>query len=177
MNIDHKLSHAFFNLARSHWIGRHLAIFAGTHLIWLMVGVVIAATAWNGVTRLFTPSLATLWSLLFLLPAWGVTMILSKFVDRERPFEELHQKPLIAPFVRTASFPSAHATFAFSMVALAWMYAPSFLPYLFAAAVVVSLGRVAAGLHFFSDVLVGAIVGFGVTPWAIAAIMVALGYD
>lgn len=177
MNIDHRLSHGLFNLARSHWVGRHLAILAGTHLIWLMVGVMIAVTAWNNEARTFLLNKETLLSLLFLLPAWGVTMLLSKLVNRERPFEELHQTPLIAPFVRTASFPSAHATFAFSMVALSFLFAPALLPYILGAAIVVALGRVAAGLHFFSDIVVGALVGFGVTPYAIAIIMVALGYD
>lgn len=178
MNIDHRLSHGLFNLARSHWVGRHLAILAGTHAIWLMVGVMIAVTAWDNEARIFNVNEETLISLLFLLPAWGVTMLLSKFVNRQRPFEELEQKPLIAPFVRTASFPSAHATFAFSIAALSYLFATSLLPTMLAAAVVVSLGRVAAGLHFFSDIVVGALVGFGVTtPYAIAIIMITLGYD
>lgn len=177
MNIDHKLSHSLFNLARSHWVGRHLAILAGTHIIWMMLGVLLAATAWDKETLAFTLDRYTLLLLVFLLPAWGVTMLLSKFVNRERPFEELKQKPLIAPFVRTASFPSAHATIAFSMVAMCSLFFPTILPYMFGAALAVSFGRVAAGLHFFYDILVGALVGFGVTPYAIAIIMVALGYD
>jgi undecaprenyl-diphosphatase len=176
MNIDHKLSHGFFNLARSHWIGRHLAILAGTHIVWLMLGVLLTATAWNKQTLAFTVDKYTLLVLVFLLPAWGVTMLLSKLVNRERPFEELHEKPLIAPFVRTASFPSAHATFAFSMAAICTFFFPSILPYMLGAAVVVALGRVAAGLHFFSDIVVGALVGFGVTPYAIAIIMLTFSY-
>lgn len=176
MNIDHKLSHGLFNLASSHWVGRHLAILAGTHLIWIMVGAMIAVTAWDNELRTFTPNEETFFSLLFLFPAWAVTMLLSKFVNRERPFEELHEKPLIDPFVCTPSFPSAHATFAFSIVALS-IFAPTLFPYALGVAVVVSVGRVAAGLHFFSDIVIGALVGFGVTPYAIAIIMVALGYD
>jgi undecaprenyl-diphosphatase len=104
-------------------------------------------------------------------------MLLSKFVNRERPFEELKQKPLIEPFVRTASFPSAHATFAFSMAGMCTLFFTSLLPYMIGAAIVVALGRVAAGLHFFSDILVGALVGFVITPYAIAIIMLLLGYD
>ncbi len=177
MNIDHKLSHGLFNLARSHWVGRHLAVLAGTHIIWLMLGVLLAATAWASEAATFTLNRWTLFLLVFLVPAWGVTMLLSKFVNRERPFEELKQKPLIAPFVRTASFPSAHATFAFSMVAMSSVFFPSMFPFMLGAALVVALGRVAAGLHFFSDIIVGALVGFGFTPWAMALIMVALGYD
>lgn len=177
MNIDHKLSHSLFNLAQFHWVGRHLAILAGTHIIWLMLGVLLAATAWHIDTRIFTVNRQTLYLIVFLLPAWGVTILLSKFVNRERPFEELHQKPLIDPFVHTASFPSAHATLAFSMAVMCDMFFPSILPYMLGAALVVALGRVAAGLHFFSDIIVGALVGFGVTPYAIAIIMVALGYD
>lgn len=177
MNIDHKLSHGLFNLARAHWVGRHFAILAGTHIIWMMFGVLFAATAWQSEAQTFTLNAQTLFLLVFLLPAWGLTMVLSKFVNRERPFEELKQKPLIAPFVRTASFPSAHATLAFSMAAMCSLFFPSIFPYMLGVAVFVALGRVAAGLHFFSDIVVGAMVGFGVTPYAIAIIMVALGYD
>ncbi|MCR4313825.1 MAG: phosphatase PAP2 family protein [Candidatus Uhrbacteria bacterium] len=177
MNIDHKLSHGLFNLARFHWVGRHLAILAGTHIIWMMLGVLLAATAWQSSAQTFTLNKQTVFVLIFLLPAWGLTMLLSKFVNRERPFEELHEKPLIAPFVRTASFPSTHATFAFSMAAMCAVFFPSLLPFMLVAAFAVALGRVAAGLHFFSDIIVGALVGFGVTPYAIAIIMVALGYD
>lgn len=177
MNIDHKLSHGLFNIARSHWVGRHLAILAGTHIIWMMLGVLLAATAWHSDTRTFAVNKETLLVPVLLLPAWGVTMLLSKFVNRERPFEELHEKPLIVPFVRTASFPSAHATFAFSMTAMCLLLFPSLLPYMLGAALVVTLGRVAAGLHFFSDIVVGALVGLGITPYIGAIIMLALGYD
>lgn len=177
MNIDHKLSHGLFNLARSHWVGRHLAILAGTHIIWLMLGVLIAATVLNESFEALMWTRGILFVLLLLLPAWGVTMGLSKMVNRQRPFEELHEKPLIDPFVRTPSFPSAHATLAFSMVAMCSLFLPSSVPYMLGAATVVALGRVAAGLHFFSDIVVGALVGFGVTPYAITIIMLAFGYD
>lgn len=177
MNIDHKLSHGLFNLARSHWVGRHAAILAGTHIIWMMLGVLLAVTAWDIQTQTFTLNRETLFLLVFLLPAWAVTMCLSKMLNRGRPFEELHEKPLIDPFVHTPSFPSAHATLAFSMAAMCSLFFPSILPYMLGAAIVVALGRVAAGLHFFSDIVVGALVGFGVTPWSIALIMVMLGYD
>lgn len=174
MNIDHKLSHAFFHATKKHWLSRHIAVAASTHLIWLMIGILIAVTSWD-VEEGFVPGDDMVFTLALLLPAWGVTALISKFVNRERPYLETKQKPLIDPFVHTASFPSAHATFAFSMTALSSLFVPSLLPYLFVAAIVVALGRVATGVHFFTDVLFGALVGIGVTSYATAIIMVLLG--
>lgn len=146
-----------------------------------MLGVLLAVGAWYKEPPAFTFDWYTLLLLVFLLPAWGVTMLLSRFVNRERPFEELHEKPLIDPFVRTPSFPSAHATLAFSMATICLFYFQSVLPYMLGAAIVVALGRVAAGLHFFSDILMGALVGFIVTLCTVAiailiTVILGLGY-
>jgi membrane-associated phospholipid phosphatase len=162
MNIDHKLSHLFFKTARQSWIGRHLAVAASTHLIWLMIGVVVAVNSWNHLGYEFVVDGDVLVFFILLLPAWMVTMILSKLINRERPYLELKVKPLIDPFVHTASFPSAHATIAFSILFLSLEFT-GLLPYMLGAAILVALGRVATGVHFFSDVIVGGAIGYFVT--------------
>ncbi|NQV89840.1 phosphatase PAP2 family protein [Candidatus Uhrbacteria bacterium] len=174
MNIDHKFSHAFFNKTRQHWLSRHIAVAASTHLIWLMIGVLVTVTAWNSETIVFVPGADTLFVLALLLPAWGVTGIISKLVNRKRPYLETKQKPLIDPFVHTASFPSAHATFAFTIISLSFLFYTALLPYMLAAGIVVALGRVATGVHFFSDILAGAFIGLLVTPYATVGVIMIL---
>ena len=59
------------------------------------------------------------------------------------------------------SFPSDHAARATLLVVLAFAWGSPWLGFLvFVWAIVVSLSRIAMGLHFVSDVIVGALIGF-----------------
>jgi undecaprenyl-diphosphatase len=86
--------------------------------------------------------------------------VISTVVDRPRPFVadpgSLH---LFAPHSADPSFPSDHATAAFAIaVAILLRNRPWGVVALVAAALL-SVGRVAAGLHYPSDVLGGAVLG------------------
>jgi len=168
MNLDHQYSHAFFKLAKQHWLGRHVAIFAADNLLWLMLGTLVGIASWNPTIQSFSTFSDSFVFILLLLPAWGVTMFVSKIVKRKRPYLELETKPLIDPIVHTASFPSAHATIAFSIAAMASAVFGIFW-YMIAAAALVALGRVASGVHFFSDIIAGALIGFFVTQASMIA--------
>lgn len=101
---------------------------------------------------------------LFLVPIlllpWGVSLLLSEWMKRPRPFHPEHYKPLIHLFVETPSFPSSHATVAFALVA-AFTSDIIIWPLMLVGAVLVAFGRVAVGVHYVSDVVVGALIGFG----------------
>lgn len=162
MNIDHKLSHSFFEKASQTWIGRHVAVLGATHLIWLMIGVLVGVSSWSSFWSRFVLDFSLLYLFVLLLPAWGITMVISLVGKRIRPYVELKREALISPFVHTASFPSGHATIAFSLVALSVNY-PGLWPYMLVAAVIVAISRVAVGVHYASDVIVGSLIGFFVT--------------
>jgi membrane-associated phospholipid phosphatase len=162
MNLDHKYSHGFFEATKRTWVGRHLAVFGATHLIWLMIGVIVGIQSWSSLHLIFVPRFDLIYLLFLILPAWGVTMLISVIVKRVRPYLEIEKDALIAPFVHTASFPSGHATMAFSLLALSVDFT-GLWPYMLAAAIIVALSRVAAGMHFISDVIAGALIGFFIT--------------
>jgi len=124
-----------------------------------MVGIVVGISSWDQLTARFVVDADVLVFLLLLLPAWGVTMLIARVVNRERPYLELKEKPLIDPFVHTTSFPSAHATFAFSILAFSLGF-PHLWPWMLAFAILVCLGRIATGVHFISDIIAGALIGF-----------------
>jgi undecaprenyl-diphosphatase len=67
--------------------------------------------------------------------------------------------PLFAPIENSFSFPSGHATFYFSLATVAWYESKPMSAALFAAALLMGIARVAAGLHWPSDILAGAIIG------------------
>jgi len=104
------------------------------------------------------------------LLAYGITMALKYGVDRQRPYERY-------PWVKSAggentpSFPSGHTTGSFALamglslqMKNLWVTLGSFTW-----ATAVAVGRVYQGVHYPSDVLVGALIGsavaYGVYRW------------
>lgn len=78
---------------------------------------------------------------------------------RLRPFVMAHKKPLVpmAPFVK--SFPSDHATIACTLAWALWGIAPPTALALLVIALLVGLGRIAAAVHYPTDILAGALLG------------------
>ena len=86
-----------------------------------------------------------------------ITEVIRYFYHRPRPFTELGIHPL---FTDSAwSFPSGHATFFFAMATAIYLYNRKWGMWFFAGTVLVTLARVAAGVHYPSDILGGAIIG------------------
>lgn len=92
--------------------------------------------------------------------ALAIGKVISELVDRARPFvAEPHQVQLFSAHAADAGFPSDHATAAFAIATAivlrkrGWGFAMLVL------AALLSVGRVAIGVHYPSDVLAGAALG------------------
>jgi undecaprenyl-diphosphatase len=84
-------------------------------------------------------------------------------VDRARPFvAEPHGVHLFSPHAADPGFPSDHATAAFAIATAIALRKPRWGAFALVAATVLSVGRVALGVHFPSDVLAGAALGAAV---------------
>ena len=84
--------------------------------------------------------------------------ILKIVFARPRPFVSLaHITPLIAE--TDFSFPSGHALFFFALATAIFCQDRAWGTLFFVLAVLIGLGRVAAGIHYPSDILGGAIIG------------------
>ncbi|KKU77189.1 MAG: Bacitracin transport permease protein BcrC [Parcubacteria group bacterium GW2011_GWA2_47_8b] len=96
--------------------------------------------------------------------------IIRFFYFRARPFAALGFEPLVNHSATAASFPSGHAAFYFAL-ALAMISIDKKRGWIYlAGAALIGLARVAAGVHWPSDILAGAIVGlisFLVVEWAL----------
>jgi len=87
-----------------------------------------------------------------------VIKVLNIYFDNPRPFELMEVN--LAYYQPTdPSFPSNGAAVSFAIATAVWLYHKKLGRFALGAAILFSLGRVAAGIHFPSDVLVGAILG------------------
>lgn len=91
----------------------------------------------------------------------GVVMnlILGKIFVRKRPFETLKLHALISTTWLGGSFPSDHAMLSFSLATPLWIYDPVTGIWAMLVALFIAISRVAVGVHYFTDVLVGSLVG------------------
>ncbi|QQG44965.1 MAG: phosphatase PAP2 family protein [Candidatus Sungiibacteriota bacterium] len=105
-----------------------------------------------------------------LLARFAVTELVRFIYNRPRPFEVLEEVRQIVEHTGGGSFPSGHATFAFAIAAAVSFYYPKTSILFFLAAFSVGLGRVAAGVHWPSDILGAAAVGI-LTAWLLGKIL------
>ncbi|HRY52303.1 MAG TPA: phosphatase PAP2 family protein [Candidatus Portnoybacteria bacterium] len=96
----------------------------------------------------------------------GITAFLHWAFMRPRPFVA-HAVNQLIPYAATeSSFPSGHAAFFFALATVVYFYNKKVYPersrrgwYFLAAAALISLARVFVGVHYMSDILVGALIG------------------
>lgn len=164
MSVDLILSQYLFALGRAlpHW----LVVFLATYLIWLMFAVALMSIRRIALER---PWCFLLQVVLVILSARAAKFIISLIYFRLRPFASLEFNPLISMSSLSASFPSAHAAIAWALVFFLWPYRKKFRLVgvaMLVPAVLVTIGRVLAGVHFVSDVAAGVAVGLMVATLA-----------
>lgn len=92
--------------------------------------------------------------------ALAVDQAIADLVDRVRPFvAEPHQVHIFAPHAADSGFPSDHATASFAIAVTILLRKRGWGIFALLAAAILSVGRVAVGYHFPSDVLAGAALG------------------
>ncbi len=125
-----------------------------------------AVLAWRGRARTrFYIFLIFLWVLIVnnTLVGW-----LKDWIARPRPFEVLEHVRLLVGRGHSYAMPSGHAANWFAAVGVTLWFYPRWLRILLPIAVIVGISRVYNGVHYPSDVLAGAWVGFMIGwlgPW------------
>ena len=95
-----------------------------------------------------------------LIARYAVTELVRLAYHRPRPFSALSVQQLLTN--DAWSFPSGHAAFFFALATVAYLYNKKWGIAFLIAAILIGLARIAAGIHYPSDILGGALIGIGV---------------
>lgn len=156
MNIDLY----FFNLINGFagkcvWFD-YFAIFCTDYLGYVLLGILILFLVFN---------YKKYWKMVFeaLMAAFITRFVVAETIRliwfRARPFVALNFIPLINQSPTEASFPSGHSTFYFALATIVYFYNKKLGILFFVASFFIAVSRVFVGVHWPSDILVGAILG------------------
>ncbi len=161
---DHKLMRRVNKWPAPKWV-RVFAIAAtraGDGWLWYLTG--LAVLLFGGDTRFAATATAGSAALVGV----GLFIALKKISGRKRPSEiEPHVWARLRP-PDQFSFPSGHTITAFAVAVGFGEFYPFLLPGLLFCAVAIATSRILLGMHFLSDVVVGAMIGAGLAAGSYA---------
>jgi len=94
-----------------------------------------------------------------ILARFVIVEIIRYLLPRSRPFVENHVNPLIPYNQYESSFPSGHAAFYFAIATIVYCYNKKAGILFFTGSFLITIARVFSGLHWLSDIIVGALIG------------------
>jgi undecaprenyl-diphosphatase len=155
--LEVSLMRRIFTLRRIHWLTwlMKIATRLGDWPLWVATGLCLLATGERHYQ--LTALAATL--------AIGLSVLIFKavknLVGRPRPFERWQGLTSLVPVPDKFSFPSGHTMTAFAVWAVLMQGVPVLGPAFFLAGTLIGVSRVFLGMHYPTDVLMGALLGSG----------------
>ncbi|MBI5230350.1 MAG: phosphatase PAP2 family protein [Candidatus Magasanikbacteria bacterium] len=157
---DHQLTLGFNHFFATHGWSVPLAVGAADYLIFVLALVAVLVIMYRTGSKMARVE-ALLNLIASVFATYAAKWVIGKLWFRARPFVVFHAiKELIAEPITSHSFPSGHATVAAALAAVVYIYDKKWGRFAWVLAILVALGRVAAGVHYFSDVAVGLALGW-----------------
>lgn len=153
MNLDLAFAEKIFIATKRSPFFSRLAVFGAAKLVWYLG---FAGLIWSILSGHFIKTLLTI------LLAWVLQLAIAYLINRRRPFQQEHEKPLMKLSWNTPAFPSGHTTISCAGAAAVFVVAPIWGALFFFVAALVAFCRMAVGVHYLSDIIGGAVLGIGV---------------
>lgn len=162
LNLDQSWLVALNNFGSSSKFTRLIFKISGEYLIYIFPIILIVLWFWQQSAKKVALRAALAGIIAWLL----ISRIIGILVARPRPFESGQIKELF--FHRpTYSFPSDHAAFLFAVSLSFWLSGYKKLSiFSFILAIIISFARIAAGIHYPLDIIVGAVLGI-IVAWLV----------
>ncbi len=158
MQLDKKFAEKIFSLTKQSAGLSKLAIFGATKFVWLLAASVLL---WEILAKHLEKH-SVLALVIGISIAWIFQLAIAYLLNRHRPFQQNHEKPLLELMWRTPSFPSGHTTISCALAAGVFVQDPVWGSVFFVLVALIALSRIAVGVHYFSDIIGGAVLGIGV---------------
>lgn len=157
MAYDIKLFYLFDSLAGKSDIFDWVVIFSAEYLGWFVAAAFLAILIFSGFSNSekFRIFLVAVFSVV--LSRFVITEIIRFLYCRQRPFMAYAVNQLVGD--SHCSFPSGHAAFFFALAMAIYFYNKKWGAWFFIAAILISLSRIVAGVHYPTDILGGAVIG------------------
>lgn len=128
-------------------------VFLNTNGVLLLIAIVLLQLFFSRNNK------EVFWHALFVFVTTAVvTAVLKELFARPRPFEEFGHEPM-AGLTWLSSFPSAHASLSFAVSTTVSLHKRRIGLFLLIISCLIAIGRVAAGVHYVSDIVFGILIG------------------
>ncbi len=164
MTLDLKVFFFFNNLAGKWPFFDKTVIFFADHFEYFAVAAFLVFVVFSAYSRREKLRISLVAAISVIISRGIITEIIRYFYHRPRPFSVY---PIIQLVTDTHySFPSGHAAFFFALAIAIYFYNKKWGIGFFAAAILMTLARVIAGVHYPSDILGGAVIGI-LSAWIV----------
>lgn len=158
--LDVQLFHFFNSFAGQSRIFDALAVFLARYFQYPLIIIFLLFLYFSGYARPEKLRIFLITAVSSIVARFGITEIIRFFYHRPRPFLTFSVYQLLSS--DNWSFPSGHSAFFFAMATAVYFYNKKWGIGFFIAATLMNMSRVAAGIHYPSDILGGAIIGAGI---------------
>ncbi len=136
-------------------------VFLASYLPWLLVAAFVLWLYFSAYPKNEKIFIFLVAAISALISRFGIAELIRFFYQRPRPFLTYQQvHPLFTD--TDPSFPSGHATFFFAIAMAVFLYNKKWGTVLLIGTLLVTISRIAVGMHYPSDILGGIIIGIAV---------------
>lgn len=168
MALDTQLFYLLNNLAGQSPFLDVAIVFFASYLAYILVALFLILLLFSQYSKRKKLQILLITGISAIIARFGIVELIRFFYQRPRPFLDLTVNQLLTS--NEWSFPSGHATFFFAIATIIYFYNKKWGIGFFIAIILMTIGRVVAGIHYPSDIVGGALIGIIVASVAFPAL-------